>query len=254
MRNIKLTISYDGSEFHGWQRQPGVRTVQECIEIAISKMTGEDVSLLASGRTDAGVHAIGQVANFKTKSIIPLDGFLKGLNSILPDDISILDVQEMNLTFHARKHAREKEYMYRLIVSPVRLPLISKRAWVSRLNIDIKAMRDASKYLLGVHDFSSFMASGTSVKSTIRHLTKIDIKEMDCPEYDGIKEIREIRFFFRANGFLKYMVRNMVGLLWQVGSGKMPHSNVKDIIDKKDRNHGAPTAPAQGLYLKEVFY
>ena len=217
-------------------------------------MTRENVSLVASGRTDAGVHALRQIANFKTKTHIPLNGFLNGLNSLLPDDVSILNVEEVPLSFHARKHAKEKEYMYRLVLSPVRLPLLTKRAWILGSRLDLEAMKYASRGLLGCHDFSSFTASGASARTKVRELYVADIVEAECPEYSGFRQVKELRFFFRANGFLKYMVRNMVGFLCDVGLGRVQKDATKDILLKKDRNHPSPTAPPQGLYLIKVFY
>ena len=253
MRNIKITISYDGSPFHGWQSQNGQITIQGEIEKALLKLTGEKCNVISSGRTDAGVHALAQVANFKTKSNIPPEGFLKGLNSLLPQEIAILDVQEATPDFHARKDAIKKSYFYRIVSSKVRLPLVVKRAWIINKYLDLAQMEEAAKYLIGEHDFSSFMASGSSVKSTIRTIFSLELKRLFCPEYLE-HEIPEIRIYVAANGFLRYMVRNIAGLLVEVGLGKRTPEEIPEILMRKDRSYGARTAPAQGLYLMKVFY
>ncbi len=254
MRNIKLTISYDGSSFRGWQSQHGQPTIQDEIEKALFKMTGQKCSVISSGRTDAGVHALAQVANFRTDSNIPLQGFLKGLNSLLPEEIAILDIEEVAPEFHARKSALRKEYLYRIVVSKIRLPLLIKRAWIVNADcLDVAQMKEAASCLIGTHDFFSFMASGSSVKNTIRTIFSLDLNSLFCPEYPDLK-VPEIRMRIVANGFLRYMVRNITGLLIEVGLGKRAVDEVYEILKKKDRKYGARTAPAQGLYLMKVFY
>jgi len=253
LRNIKLTISYDGSGYHGWQTQPNAKTIQETMEKALAKMTGTEVNLIASGRTDAGVHAIGQVANFLTFTDIPATGFQKGLNSLLPTDIAVLFAEEVHADFHARKWAKEKEYLYRLVINGERLPLLHNRAWVLRQRPDIHEMRLCAKHLEGRHDFTSFMASGSSIKTAIRTVTLIEVEEGTNLDYASLG-LKEIRVKVRANGFLRYMVRNMVGFLVEAGLGKRSADDVPIVLEKRDRNAAGPCAPAAGLYLAKVFY
>ncbi len=253
MRNIKLTISYDGSGYHGWQTQANAVTVQETVETALEKMIHEKACLIASGRTDAGVHAAGQVANFSTSKDIPVEGFLKGLNSILPPDIAVLGAEEVDIEFHSRTWAREKEYLYRLILSGCRLPLLNRRAWVLRGPLDVEAMVSAAALLSGRHDFSAFMASGSSVKTTVRTVSGIALEETLNVEYESLG-LKEIRIRVRADGFLRYMVRNMVGFLVDTGLGRRQAGEAAGVLEGKDRSLAGPCAPAGGLYLYRVFY
>ncbi len=253
MRNIKLVIEYDGSDFHGWQRQAISPTVQAVLEHAISKMTGEKISLTGSGRTDAGVHALGQVANFHTSSDIPTVAFLKGLNSILPSSVAVKDVCEVPLDFHARYSAVAKEYIYHIQISCVRSPLWCRTAWLMPWDLDIGAMRDASRLLLGKHDFKCFQAAGSEVKTTVRQIVKcgIDLLPPSCfyPE-----DVKNLLFYIVADGFLKYMVRNIVGTLVEIGTGRYPASWISELLFSKDRKLAGKTAPARGLFLKRVYY
>ncbi len=253
MRNIKLSISYDGSNYHGWQKQPGVATVQETLEHAIQKMVGHKINLVGSGRTDAGVHAICQSANFFTNSGIPLHGFEKGLNSLLPPDISVLEAQDVPKDFHARKNALAKSYMYRIVISDKRLPLIYRKAWIVRERLGLKDMTLAAKALKGRHDFSSFMAAGSSVRTTIRQINHIEIRKTICHEYLPF-EIEEYQIRVKANGFLKYMVRNITGLLKEIGTGRLQWQMASRVLAARDRTVAPATAPAYGLYLEQVEY
>ncbi len=253
MRNIKLTITYNGTGFHGWQSQPSARTVQGCIEEAISTMTGEKVNLLGSGRTDAGVHAICQVANFLTSSKIPIDGFEKGLNSLLPEDVAIISAKEVPLQFHARKSARSKTYRYRIVESDKRLALVHRRAWITGESLRLASMQEAARFLIGTHDFSSFMAAGSNVSSTTRTINTIEIRQTLCPEYLPL-EFTEFQIEINANGFLRYMVRNISALLKEVGCGRLSSRDATAIVKARDRAASPPTAPPWGLYLVKVDY
>ena len=252
-RNIKLTITYDGSAFHGWQTQANARTVQETMEAALEKMTGEDINLTASGRTDAGVHALGQVANFKTGRNIPLRGFERGLNSLLPPEIAVISAREVSPDFHSRTWAREKEYLYRIVLFNGKLPLLNQRAWIVRNRLRLGAMAGCAAFLKGRHDFTSFMASGSSVKTTTRTITGLEIEKTRNREYEPM-DLDEIRIRIRADGFLRYMVRNIVGFMVEAGLGKREPSEVEEVLSSRDRSQAGPCAPARGLYLYRVFY
>lgn len=252
-RNIKLTIQYNGTRYHGWQRQIGQISVQEVIQAAIEKMAGEQVCLIGSGRTDTGVHALAQVANFHTGSKIPLEGFLKGLNSLLPEDIAILATSEASPDFHSIRDSICKVYCYHILVSNTKIPFWNKRAWLLNRSLDIYSMEKALSLLIGTHDFSAFKASGSNAKTGIRTIYLCEIKPINWeifPPSGGLHYM----FTIAANGFLRYMVRNIVGLLVQIGLGTRSYEDMADVIASKDRSSAGPTAPPQGLYLKQVFY
>ncbi len=214
-------------------------------------MTGDPVSLIGSGRTDAGVHARAQVANFRTTASIPISGFLRGLNSLLPPDISVIRMEEVPLQFHARRDALEKEYRYTIAVAPVRLPLLAPTAWVLDRPLDLDAMSLAAAELVGTHDFAGFMASGSRVASTVRTVTRCRLVELESPMPEA-GQLLELRV--AANGFLRYMVRNMVGLLVEIGLGRRPPEAVEEVLASRQRSMAGPTAPPQGLCLWEVRY
>lgn len=253
-RNIKLTIQYDGTNFNGWQSQKNANTIQGIIEETIKKITNENVTLRASGRTDAGVHAFRQVANFKTHSNIPLTSLQKAINSLLPDDISVISIEEVNGDFISLR-SFAKCYLYRIIQTPHPLPLFKRYAMHVNRPLNIDAMKKASQFFLGVHDFSSFMASGSSVKTTIREVKYIKFTEKTPDILFPLEDFaKEINFLIVANGFLRKMVRNIMGLLLQIGLGKMEAEIVKEILNAKRRNFHIPPAEPNGLFLLRVFY
>lgn len=244
MRNVKLVLEYDGTGYCGWQRQKNGLSIQEIIENKIGIMTGEDVKLIGSGRTDAGVHALNQAANFRTASGIPPEGLLRGLNSLLPDDIAVKEVTDVGLSFHARYSAREKVYLYRVLNSDVRSPLERLYSWQIKGSLDLSSMKQCLGVLLGEHDFSAFMASGSSVKSAVRQVTGASLTAGNSV----------VEFEIRANGFLRHMVRNIMGTLAEVGQGRRTPEEFTDILAGCDRTKAGITAPPQGLFLKEVIY
>jgi len=247
VRNVRLHIQYDGSNYHGWQRQKAQRTVQGVIEDAIFKLTKVPSTLIGSGRTDAGVHAICQVANFETSSRIPLSGILRGLNSLLPHDICILHAEEAPPDFHARKHARKKLYSYVIIESDIRLSLLHKRAWIVRPPLDKDDMERACSMLIGTYDFKGFQKSGGSQKATTRTIFECKILETRASH-------RFLEIQVAANGFLRYMVRNIVGLLVEIGRKKRRAEDIEVVLASGIRPFHWQTAPPYGLYLKKVFY
>jgi len=244
MPNIKLTIAYDGSNYCGWQRQRQQLSIQGVLENKISLICQEKIILHSAGRTDAGVHAWGQAANFSTQRQMTPVVWRKALNSLLPTDIVIREVEEVETDFHARYWAREKHYRYRLLLSPIRWPFERNYAWHIPYPLNLEDMREASTCLLGQHDFSSFQAAGSRVKSSVRHLRDVIFK----PSGD----ILEINFI--GDGFLRHMVRNMVGTLVEVGRGKSAAADLAGILAARDRSRSGPTAPPQGLYLVAVKY
>ena len=245
MRNIRLLLEYDGAAYHGWQRQKNALTIQEVVETALAKLTGEPVKLLASGRTDAGVHARGQVANFHTSSQIPLKAFHAGLNSLLPRDIAVLNASEAPPDFHARKSARAKTYEYRILSCPEPSPLHRRYAWVLRGTLELEAMARAAAMLLGEHDFAAFRASGGSPGHAVR-------KVLDAAWHQG--EEGRLSFIITANGFLRGMVRSLVGTMVEIGQGKRQPEEMAALLQSGDRHSVGATAPAQGLFLMEVLY
>ena len=245
MKNYKLTIEYDGTAYHGWQIQAKDVTIQETIETALSTMTREKIRLSGSGRTDAGVHALGQTANFKTASNISADAFFAGLNSLLPDDIVITACEVVDDDFHARFNARHKTYQYRIYNRPVPIAVGRRYAWHIRKKLDISAMRQAAGHIIGTHDFKSFEGTGSPRDHTIRTVMSAGIAE---------KKNGYLFFEITANGFLRYMVRNLVGTLADVGLLKISPNAFKDILEAKNRDLAGATAPPQGLFLVNVSY
>ena len=245
MRNLKIIIEYDGTGYHGWQRQRGDITIQETIEEKIGVITQEKIRLIGSGRTDAGVHAIGQVANFKIESKIGERNLLRGINSLLPEDIIIKSLVEVDERFHARYNAKSKIYLYQIFNSPVPSALYRNYSWFVHSLLDMDNMQTAAGQLIGSHDFSSFCAANNDTSDYMRKVINVSINQGK----DGI-----IKFLIEADGFLRYMVRNIVGTLVDVGRGKLSPSEFLGIMKAEDRNMAGITAPPQGLFLKEVKY
>jgi tRNA pseudouridine38-40 synthase len=245
MNRYKCIISYDGSGFSGYQVQPNKRTVQSQIESVLAKIhKGSVVKIAASGRTDAGVHAKGQVIHFDSALSLPEDKWELALNSMLPEDISVLSVEKADSAFHVRFDASGKEYRYFLYQSPIRDPFQRNYAYHYPYPLNLAVMRKACTFLLGTHDFSSFCSARTEVEDKVRTIETIEISQ------DGDR----ISFRFIGNGFLYNMVRILVGTLIEVGSGKRQPEEIVGILEKRDRRYAGKTAPGQGLYLWKVFY
>lgn len=245
MRQIKLVIEYDGTNYHGWQRQPHVRTIQEVITEKISQMTGEQVALLGAGRTDAGAHAWGQVACFKTNSQIPLAAFFRGLNSLLPPDIVIKSVAEVDENFHPQFSARSKVYQYVILNQKTSSAIHRHFVWHVPFALDVPTMQKAADCLVGRRDFSSFQAADDEPTRPVREIFRAQWSMRDGGFLD---------FFIEADGFLKHMVRNIVGTLVEVGKGKISVGDFQKIIEAKDRRLAGMTAPARGLFLVAIKY
>jgi tRNA pseudouridine38-40 synthase len=245
MRNIKLVIEYDGTNYHGWQVQPNALTIQEVIETKIGIMTQEQVRLIASGRTDTGVHALGQVASFKTSSSLPVDVLRHGLNRLLPEDIVIQSAVEVDEHFHPQFGAKRKTYRYVILNRERRSALHRNYSWHLPRPLDLAAMRDASSLLMGKQDFSSFQAADADPTDPVREVFKAEwsVEEKDF-------------FFFsiEADGFLKHMVRNIVGTMVEIGQGRISREEFSAILQARDRRRAGMTAPPRGLFLLEVKY
>jgi tRNA pseudouridine38-40 synthase len=277
MRNIRLLIAYDGTDFHGWQRQPNALTVQECLESAIERILGERAQVYGSGRTDAGVHALNQVANFKTDCPIPCDNLVKALNDALPPTVRIKEAHEVSPQFHARYDVRAKTYRYRILQAPVCSPFLWRFVWHYPFPLDSERMAEAARLFEGEHDFTSFAAvDGSCAEEEHQGLSKeqntsrLDSGSEGQPGACKI-EIAMVRRVFASrilrrpwtsmlihevsgNGFLYHMVRNMVGTLLEVGRGKLEPSDIIRILNARDRTMAGPTAPSQGLCLVRVEY
>ena len=244
MRRIVITLGYVGSAYSGWQIQPNRDTVQSRVEDAVFALTGTKTPVVASGRTDAGVHAIGQVAHFDTPASIPAKNFVKGLNRFLPPDIRVTKAEERDENFHARFSAHEKTYRYALYLSDTECALMSGRAWRIDYPLDTDKMRTAAEYLVGENDFTSFMSTGADTKTTIRIVKSVTISRRG----------KQMNLTFTANGFLYNMVRLMTGALVKVGSGKIPPEAVKDMLEARSKTAVTFVAPPDGLYLVKVKY
>ena len=244
-RNYKLVLEYDGSNYHGWQRQKGALTIQEIVETRLALMTQAPVRLMGAGRTDAGVHARGQVANFLSETEIVPDRLLRGLNSLLPEDIVALDLTLVPLKFHARFQARSKVYEYRIHNGP-RPPALGRQyVWHISQPLEWTAMTTCLELLEGEHDFTSFQATGSNVRNSVRTIYSAKITSSKAHIW---------AITIEANGFLRHMVRNIVGTLVEVGRGKLIGEKFSGVITARDRTQAGMTAPAHGLCLLEVHY
>lgn len=244
MRNIKLTIEYDGRDFNGWQKQPDKLNIQGTVENAIKAITGEDVELNASGRTDAGVHAFAQVANFKTNSNLPIEKFPLAINSKLKKSIIIKKAEEVDERFHSRLTCKRKTYRYVINNSFPGTAIYRNLEYHISTKLDIEKMQEAVKHFEGEHDFKAFKASGTSSKSSVRTIYKAEVHKVD----------EKIYIELTGNGFLYNMVRIISGTLVEVGLGKILPTDIPQIIEVGKRENAGKTLPAHGLYLLNVEY
>ncbi len=244
MDKIKLTLEYDGAGYHGWQRQARLPTVQAALEAALLRLTGHVTMVSGAGRTDAGVHAEGQVAHFIPAAPLPTPTWVRGLNALLPSDISVRHAEPVAADFHARHSAREKVYVYQIYNSPCRSALRRQRTWHVFHPLHVRDMRVAARALLGTHDFRSFCAADHEGDDFRVDLLQIAI----------VKTGDAVWITFRAARFLKYMVRNLVGFLVEVGRGRRSGLEVAEVLSARDRRRAGPTAPPHGLVLAEVLY
>lgn len=243
-RNIRLLIQYEGGAYHGWQIQPGAVTIQEVLEDTLSRIIQERPRVIGAGRTDAGVHALAQVANLQTGSSLPARTIQRALNALLPHDIRVLMAEETDRAFHARFSALAKRYEYRIWNHPVESAFQRRYSWWIPRPLDIEAMTQAAQSLPGEHDFAALKASGSDAKSTVRRI-------LGCGwEAQGPLLV----FWIEATGFLRYMVRGLVGTLVEIGLAKKEPDHLERLLVSGDRSLSGPTAPARGLFLTKVMY
>jgi tRNA pseudouridine38-40 synthase len=244
MRNLKLTLAYDGTTFHGWQIQPNLPTVQGTLQAALEKLFNHPVNVTGSGRTDAGVHAQGQVANVETIRSMDTDAVLRGVNALLPAEVRVWDVEEVSPEFHARRSARSKTYEYHIWRTYIVSPFECRYVYAFPYAMDEEAVDQATRCFVGTHDFTSFSATSSEIEDRIRTVFEAEWRR-------GAE-----RWVFRiqGSGFLQYMVRTIVGTLLHVGTGKLKPQNIPEIFEARDRRLAGPCAPAGGLHLIKVDY
>ena len=247
MRNLKITLQYDGTNYVGWQRQDTGTSIQGLLEDALAPIEGSRVTIHGAGRTDAGVHALAQVATVGLEASIEPPALLRALNAVLPLDVRVLLVEDVRPDFHARFSAVGKVYEYRIVNAPIVSPFLYRYAWHITQPLDVDAMRTGSTRLTGTHDFAAFQGSSSTVRSTARTVRAIEWE-------DGGGYALPLVMRLEGDGFLRYMVRNIVGTLVEVGAGRWPPSRVADVLASRDRTRAGPTAPAQGLFLVRVQY
>lgn len=242
MQNYKIVLSYDGTDYHGWQSQPDKNTIQDTLEDVLAKIARKKIPVAGAGRTDAGVHALGQVANFKAALKMSDPELFKALNSLLPDDIRILDIRRVPLDFHARRNAKGKVYQYRIWQAPEITPFICRYVLHWPYPLDIRLMRDAARLFQRTGDYSGF--SSNRLLPPVRNVVRSELR----------KKGDELVYTVEAGGFLRYMVRTIVGTILEVGRGKVPLDKIERIFHEKERTLSSPTAPAKGLCLLKVIY
>jgi tRNA pseudouridine38-40 synthase len=244
MTKYKLTIQYDGTRYHGWQIQAGRVTIQGAIKEALARLVGQQVPIVGAGRTDAGVHALGQVAHIRLDEPMDPGRLERALNGILPWDIRILKATKASAAFHAQKHARKKRYVYSIFQGPILPPFLHGRVCHVRYHLAPERMRAAAGLLVGRRDFSGFAAASTSVQDHRRTILRSDV----------IGRGPLLRYVVEADGFLHHMVRNIVGTLLEIGAGKRAPEDLLRILESGDRRQAGPTAPPQGLCLVKIWY
>lgn len=246
-RTLSLTLAYEGTAFAGWQRQPGARTVQEVVEEALAAIEERPVTLVAAGRTDAGVHARGQVASVEVENRLALAVLARAINVRLPEDVRVVAVTDARPGFDARREARAKVYQYTIALGPDPGPFVRRLVWHVPQRLDVGAMRRAAEALVGEHDFAAFQASGGDVQTSVRRLLQSRLLDEPGPPH-------YLRYHVTGTGFLRHMVRNIVGTLVDIGKGRWPAEDMALILASRSRARAGATAPAQGLVLIRVIF
>ncbi|WP_426753664.1 tRNA pseudouridine(38-40) synthase TruA [Myxococcus sp. Y35] len=245
MPRLKLTLEYEGTRYVGWQVQPQGPSIQSVLEEGLERLLGERVSVASAGRTDAGVHALGQVACFDTRRVLPMKAYFMGLNGMLPPDVAVVDAVEVPEDFDPRRWSLGKRYRYRVSNRRTRSPLRRMTHWEIFAPLDVEAMRRAAVHLVGRHDYSAFRASDCQAKHAVREVRGLAVEGASGDA---------VSFVVEGTAFLKHMVRNLAGTLVEVGKGRRPEAWVAEVLASRDRKRAGPTAPPQGLVLEEVFY
>jgi tRNA pseudouridine38-40 synthase len=255
MRHIKFTLQYDGTDYSGWQIQKKETTIQGLLENAVFTVTGERLRIPGAARTDAGVHALEQVVSFKTRCKLKPQILARAVNAYLPQDIRVIDAEEVGEDFHPRHSARSKTYSYLISRTGDYSVFLRRYSWQMRYQLNCNTMREAAGYLIGEHDFSCFRASGCNSKNPVREIKEIKIYEFDTFDFMTFTfNVPIIKISVEANAFLRHMVRIIVGTLADIGRGKISPEKMKEILESKDRRVAGRTAPACGLFLEKIIY
>lgn len=257
MRTLKLTVAYDGTDFAGWQRQASVRTVQAAIEDALLPIERQRAVVIGAGRTDAGAHAAGQVASVRLESSLAADVLRRALNGTLPPDVRVLEVEDAPADFNAQFAARSKTYRYQIWTGSVLPPAVRRTTWHVPQHLDLERLSEAAATIVGEHDFAGFQAAGSDVITTVREILQSSLfapSVADLVAGEGLEIGRMLRYDVTGTGFLRHMVRNLVGTLVEIGRGWRPPDDLRRILASRDRSQAGPTAPAHGLTLWEVRY
>jgi tRNA pseudouridine38-40 synthase len=255
MKKFKLLLEYNGTAYQGWQVQENRLTIQGVIEDRIFKITGEQSRVIGASRTDAGVHALGHVAAFRTESRLDPETIKRALNALLPQNIRVLDASEVDDSFNPRDSAVKKSYFYIIANQRKSSAFIYRYAWIIQQPLELKSMVEAAQVLIGTHDFSSFMGTGSSIKDPVRKIFSLSIERLEKIDFmtAGLKG-NFIKIGIEANGFLRHMVRNIVGTLVEIGRGRFTADRIQEILKSHDRKLAGPTAPASGLFLERIVY
>jgi tRNA pseudouridine38-40 synthase len=255
MKKIKLLIEYDGTAYHGWQIQKRGLTIQGILEEKIVKITGSQSRVIGASRTDAGVHALGQVAVFRIESKLTPGIFKRALNALLPEDIRVRDVSEVDESFNPRHDAQRKSYFYTISNQRESSAFVYRYVWTVKQPLKVPSMMEAAQILIGKHDFSSFMGTGSSTKSPIREIFSLHIERLDEMDFMITRMKGDfIKIRIEADGFLRHMARNIVGTLVEIGRGRIPAYRMEEILRSRDRRLAGPSAPPHGLFLERIVY
>jgi tRNA pseudouridine38-40 synthase len=255
MKNIRLLLEYDGTAYHGWQVQKGVKTIQGILEDSIFRITGRQAPVIGASRTDAGVHALGQVAVFRAATALDAGTIRRALNALLPQDIRVVSAVEIHDPFHPRDDAVRKRYFYMISNQNISSAFLFRYTWIVPQQLDIRLMESAAQVIVGRHDFSAFRGTGSDVKDPVREIYDVTIDEIERISFmEERLPGNFIKITAEANGFLRHMVRNIVGTLVEVGRGRIPVYRMKEILESGNRQNAGQTAPASGLFLERIEY
>lgn len=255
MNTFRILLAYDGTAYHGWQVQKEEATIQGILERSLAEITGEDTRVVASSRTDAGVHAFGQVASFRTNASLSPALFKRAVNAMLPHDIRVMQIKKVTELFNPRRDVRKKRYCYYIENQAEESAFLHKYCWNVRISLNLTDMRRAARMLMGTHDFTSFMGTGSGVKMPVREIIALRIKSIrELKFMDARFRGDYIQIKIEADGFLRHMVRNIVGTLVEIGRARMTPDAMREILASHDRRNAGPTAPARGLFLEKVMY